>query len=256
MTKPRIHLSSFHRFSFRSALVLVAASSLLAACALQTAQPTPDLVAPGERAQRQQLEKEHQKLEVELARQRLILLEKEGQIKVLSQKLDAAIREVVRAMAKLQGLESKAEAASNLAEAEIALNLLERDGSGREKDSDFIQATQLLKASTQEFKKENYGGALYLASQAKSLIKGEQARSISGENMPKVEGEVPFSLPLSLRVLTKSNIREGPGPNFKIVFVVEEGARLTGQSHKGLWVRVKSEDGRWGWIFYKLLGPQ
>jgi len=182
--------------------------------------------------------------------------EKEGQIKVLSQKLDAAIREVVRAMAKLQGLESKAEAASNLAEAEIALNLLERDGSGREKDSDFIQATQLLKASTQEFKKENYGGALYLASQAKSLIKGEQARSIGGENMPKVEGEVPFSLPLSLRVLTKSNIREGPGPNFKIVFVVEEGARLTGQSHKGLWVRVKSEDGRWGWIFYKLLGPQ
>lgn len=256
MTKPRIHLSNFYRSGLCSVVVLVAAGSPLSGCALRTAQQTPDFVATGERAQRQQLEKEHQKLEEELARQRLIFLEKEAQIKVLGQKLDAAIREVVRAMAKLQGLESKAEAASNLAEAEIALNLLERDGSGREKDSDLIQANQLLKASAQEFKKENYGGALYLASQVKSLIKGEQARSTSGEKIPKVEGEVLFSLPLPLRVLTKSNIREGPGPNFKIVFVVEEGARLTGQSYKGLWVRAKSEDGRWGWIFYKLLGPQ
>lgn len=246
MTKPRIHLSNFYRSGLCSVVVLVAAGGPLSGCALQTAQQTADLVATGERAQRQQLEKEHQKLEEELARHRLILLEKEAQLKVLGQKLDAAIREVVRAMAKLQGLESKAEAASNLAEAEIALNLLEREGSAREKDSDLIQANQLLKASAQEFKKENYGGALYLASQAKSLIKGEQARSTSGEKMPKVEGEAPFSLPLPLRVLTKSNVREGPGPNFKIGFVVEEGARLTGRSYKGLWVRVKSEDGRWG----------
>lgn len=142
MTKPRIHPPNFYQFRFWSALVLVAAGSLLSDCALQSAQQTPDLVATDERAQ-------PQKLEEEPARLPLILLEKEAQIKVLSEKLHAAIREVVRAMAKLQGLESKAEAASNLAEAEIALNLLERDASGREKDSDLIQAKQLLKASAQ-----------------------------------------------------------------------------------------------------------
>lgn len=227
---------------FCSLFVLVVTGSLLSACATST----PETVA--ERTQRQK--------EEELARLRLRLLEKDAQIQGLTQKLDAAILEVVRSMAKLQGREGKAEAASSLAEAEIALKQLERDGVGREKDSNFSQAKQLLKTAAQEFQKDNYGGAIYLTSQAKSLVKGEEARRTSRENMPKIAGEVLFSLPLPLRVLSKGNIREGPGLNFKALFVVEEGAPLTGQSYKGLWVRVKSEDGRSGWIFYNLVGQR
>jgi len=240
-----IHLSKPYRSGFCSLFVLVVMGSLLFGCAA-TSTPPPETLA--ERTQRQK--------EEELARARLFLLEKEAKIEGLNQKLDAAILEVVRAMAKLQGREGKAEAASSLAEAEIALKLLERGAAGREKDSDFIQVKQLLKTAAQEFQKENYGGALYLTSQAKSLIKGEEARRMSRENMPKIEGEVLFSLPLPLRVLSKSNIREGPGPNFKVLFRVEEGTPLTGQSYKGLWVRVKSEDGRSGWIFYNLVSQR
>lgn len=228
---------------FCSLFALVVTGSLLSACATST---PPEPVA--ERTQRQK--------EEELAKLRLLLLEKDAKIQGLTQTLDAAILEVVRSMAKLQGREGKAEAASSLAEAEIALKLLERDGVGREKDSNFIQAKQLLKTAAQEFQKENYGGAIYLTSQAKSLVKGEEARRTSRENMPKIAGEVLFSLPLPLRVLSKGNIREGPGLNFKVLFVVEEGAPLTGQSYKGLWVRVKSEDGRSGWIFYNLVGQR
>lgn len=228
---------------FCSLFALVVTGSLLSACATST---PPEPVA--ERTQRQK--------EEELAKLRLLLLEKDAKIQGLTQTLDAAILEVVRSMAKLQGREGKAEAASSLAEAEIALKLLERDGVGREKDSNFIQAKQLLKTAAQEFQKDNYGGAIYLTSQAKSLVKGEEARRTSRENMPKIAGEVLFSLPLPLRVLSKGNIREGPGLNFKVLFVVEEGAPLTGQSYKGLWVRVKSEDGRSGWIFYNLVGQR
>lgn len=227
---------------FCSLFVLLVTGSLLSACATST----PETVA--ERTQRQK--------EEEIARLRLLLLEKDAKIHGLTQKLDAAILEVVRSMAKLQGREGKAEAASSLAEAEIALKLLERDGVAREKDSNFIQAKQLLKTAAQEFQKENYGGAIYLTSQAKSLVKGEEARRTSRENMPKIAGEILFSLPLPLRVLSKGNIREGPGLNSKLLFVVEEGAPLTGQSYKGLWVRVKSEDGRSGWIFYNLVGQR
>jgi hypothetical protein len=253
---------------FCSLFVLVVTGSLLSACATSTPPPRP-VAEPTQRQKEEELarlrlrllEKDAQiqgltqKKEEELAKLRLLLLEKDAQIQGLTQKLDAAILEVVRAMAKLQGREGKAEAASSLAEAEIALKLLEKDGVVREKDSNFIQAKQLLKTAAQEFQKENYGGAIYLTSQAKSLVKGEEARMTSREKMLKIQGEVLFSLPLP-RVLSKGNIREGPGLNFKVLFVVEEGAPLTGQSYKGLWVRVKSEDGRSGWIFYNLVSQR
>ncbi len=264
------------------ALTLIAAAMLLAACAgLRPGgrPPEPGTGAPTGRAaagsgdrerpgkEREQLERERQKLEEalrketaanrdledDLARLHLLLLERDAQIRVLNQKLDAAILEVVRALAKLRGLESRAEAASNLAEAEVALKLLQQDAASHERDTELRQAQQLLNMGADEFRKENYGGALYLATQAKDLIKRDRVRS---EQMARVDGEVPFALPLSLRALGKSNIREGPGPGYKVVFVVEEGTAITGHSYKGQWVRVRRDDGRSGWIFYNLVGQR
>lgn len=213
-------------------------------------------------SERQQLEESlkkqaalQQELDDKLARQRLALMERDAQIKALSQKLDATILEVVRAMAKLRSLESRAEAASTLAEAETAFKALGRDPA-RERDADLVQAEQLLKLGAQEFRKENYGGVLYLTSQAKNLIKGGQARTTGGQTRPRIEGEVPFSVPLPLRALGKGSVREGPGPNFKVAFVVENGTPLTGQSYKGAWVRVRGDDGRWGWISHTLVGER
>lgn len=281
MTMSGIQPSTPDRPGFGSVLALAVAAGILSGCAglLPSSQDAPAPSAQERQLvveERQKLARERQKLETDrqkleetqkklaatqhdleekLARQRLLLLERDAQIKALTQKLDAAILEVVRVMAKLRTLESKAEAASTLAEAEIAFKALGRDP-GREKDADLAQAEQLLKLGAQEFKKDNYGGVLYLTSQAKSLIKGGQARSTGAETLPPVDGEVPFSVPLPLRALNKSNVREGPGANFKVAFVVEEGAPLTGQSYKGIWVRVQSEDGRWGWISHNLVGER
>ncbi len=194
--------------------------------------------------------------EEELARLRLQLLERDAQIRALNQKLEAAILEVVRTLAKLRSLESKPEAASNLAEAEIAVKMLEGSGAGREKDPDLAQAENLLKLGAEEFRKDNFGGALYLSTQAKSLIKGGQARSLGNENMPKVDGEVAFALPLPLRMVARSQAREGPGPSFKVAFALADGAVVTGQAYKGLWVRIRGEDGRSGWVLYNLVGQR
>jgi len=184
------------------------------------------------------------------ARLQLRLLEKEAQQQELAAKLEEAIQEVVRTKAKLRSMESKAEAASHLAEAEIALKALKTKVAGREKDPGFVQAEQLMQMSAVELKKENYSGALYLAGQAKNLVKEGEERSLGLDKMPLVADEIPFALPLSLRVLSTSNIREGPGLEFKVLSVAETDAALTGYSYKGQWVRVKSEDGREGWIIY------
>src|SRR5437762_13510261 len=63
-------------------------------------------------------------LEQRAARLELKLLEQEAQVAELQNRLDDARREVVRAMAKLQSLATRAEAASGMAEAEIALQAL------------------------------------------------------------------------------------------------------------------------------------
>jgi uncharacterized coiled-coil protein SlyX len=274
---------------------LIVAAALLAACAgalprpkpgpaergrppdpsLATASPVtpPEPTVPAaalaaERAERQRLDMESQALRAEverqhamsrdleerLARLRIQLLERDARIETLSQQLDTAIREVVRAMAKLRSLESKAEAASSLAEAEVALKVVQREATGRD-SATVAQAERLLKLGAEEFKRENYGGALYLGTQAKGLLKVAPRESRVG-SVETSDGEVPFALPLRLRAASKANVRGGPGSHFNVVFVTPQGAPLTGQSYKGQWVRIRSQDGRSGWIHYSLVGER
>ena len=186
----------------------------------------------------------------------LLVLEKSAQLARLNEQLEEAIREVVRTKAKLRSLESKAEAASDLAEAEIAVEALKAEGESWESDPGVIKAEELTELSAREFEQENYGGALYLTGQAKNVIKSAQARSMDQEMRSMAEGEVAFVLPLSLRLLSESNIMGGAGSQSNVLFSLQKGASVIGYSYKGQWVRVKTEDGAGGWVFYKkLAGP-
>ena len=223
------------------------------------------------------LQKENKELKTALAKTRadrkelkdsvskmhMQMLEKDAQIKKHEERqktqqkvLDDAIQEVVRAKAKLASLESKAEAASNMAEAEIALRNLKVELGAGEKDPDVIKAKQLMQMSALEFKKENYGGALYLTSQAMSHIKAGQIRMGPHEKIPVIKGEILFAEPLSLRVLKTSNLREAPDLESKVLTTLGKGAPVVGYSYKGEWVRVHSEQGIHGWIFQTLVGAR
>ena len=192
-------------------------------------------------------------LDEKLARMHLQALEKDAEIRALNQKLEAAILEVVRAMAKLRGLSGRAEAASNLAETEIALKSLPAEPALRPKETDLIQAQQLLRMATEEFKKQNYDGTVYLTSQVKMLIKPRNDRLVRGAEVGRTDGEHTLSPMLALRASNTSNVREGPGPSFKVLFVVERGTPLSAVSYTGVWVRVKMDDGRAGWVHYSLI---
>ncbi len=189
------------------------------------------------------------------------LLEKEAQIKELEERLDSqqitlekAILEVVRGKAKLRSLESRAEAASNMAEAEIAVRVLKEQLGDGEQDPEVTKAEELLKMSALEFKKENYGGALYLTRQAKSHITAGKTKLGVREEKSAIQGEVVFEQPMPLQVLKKSNLREKPDIKSKILTTLKKGTPVVGYSYKGEWVRVKSEDGIGGWIFQNLVG--
>jgi hypothetical protein len=236
--------------------MLVAAGAVFGGCAMVTdsmaeRQAAADRSASEEGARKQAAASKE--LEEKLARMHLQALEKDAEIRALNQKLEAAILEVVRAMAKLRGLSGRAEAASNLAETEIALKSIPVELALRPRDSDLAQAQQLLRMATEEFKKQNYDGTVYLTTQVKMLIKPRNDRLVRGVELAKTDGEHPLSPMLALRASNRSNVREGPGPAFKVRFVVERGTPLNAVSYNGVWVRVKTDDGRGGWVHYSLI---
>jgi uncharacterized protein YraI len=177
----------------------------------------------------------------------MALLEKEGQIDDLESQLDDARGEVVRALARLQTVANRAEAASGIAEAEIALQSL-RSGAGSARPPEANQIASLVKRSSTEFDKQNYGGALYLAGQAKALVSLARARLAPSDRIVTRPGETLFVLSLRLKTTARGNIRSGPGTNFPVHFSVDAGTSLTGYSFVDDWIRVTDDAGRSGWV--------
>jgi hypothetical protein len=243
----------------RAAAVLVL---VLLAAGCSTNKPAhPDELTPA-RAGCEALASENQHLLEALAKVQMSLLGREAQLsqlresqESLQKKIDEAILEAVRGKAKLRSLESRAEAASTMAEAEIALKTIRSRTPERQKDPELLQVERFLDMSAKEFDKENYGGALYLASQAKSLLTVAQEPPVSGEQLDPAAEEILFAAPLPLQITKTSNIREGPGLDFRALTTLEKGTRVTGYAYKGQWVRVRS-DGLSGWIFFTLVSAQ
>ena len=187
-------------------------------------------------------------LERRVARLELQLIEKEAQVEELQRVLDDTRAEVVRTMARLQTAASRAEAASGMAEAEVAFQSL-RLSVGQPLPVTG-QVAKLIQQSTIEFNKENYGGALYLATQAKALA--TSYRPVGTQETLRA-GETPFALPLRLKISGRGNVREGPGTGYSVAYTVEPGATVTGYSYADDWIRITDESGRSGWIFQSLV---
>jgi len=223
--------------------------------------PEPQEPAPQHTdAEYEQLAVAYRQLEDRSVKTRLLLLEREMQIQDLNQRLQSqqrrieeTISEVVRAKAKLMSVESRAEAASQIAEAEIALEALSEVAAGAETAS-YKDAADMIAVAATEFENENYGGAMFLASQAKTVISLEQLRLQDRVEIETSVGERAFEAPLPLRVISNSNVRDGPGLNFNVVATIDKGTAVTGYSYKGKWVQVSLGDGTRGWVFQTLVG--
>ncbi len=224
-----------------------------------------------------ELQDQHRAVQKTLARQRLKLRAMEAefnrtQLKLLEESagkvalqkrlaaqdkmLDEAVQEVVRAKAKLRTIESRAEAASTMAEAEIALKATKEglaagsDGQGE----NLTRAEELLKMSTREFKNENYGGALYLAGQARGQINVVQLHRFQGEGGMSQPGETRFSQPLPLKTLKRCNFRQLPDLKGTVIEILDQGTLIVAFAHMDNWLRVHIEDGRAGWVHQSLAG--
>lgn len=233
-------------------LLVVAAIS---ACAGQKPVATPPAAAPApvrvERAAPETVTVTVRDADLDrrVARLELLTVERDAQIAELETRLDDARDEVVRTMARLQSLSSRAEAASGIAEAEVAIGTLK--GRLGAQHPDVIEASRLVQEGSAEFNKSNFGGAFYLASQAKARA-AARGKLGAATSAPR-PGEVTFAVPIRIKAVSRGNVREGPGTNTAIAFAVDNGAPLTAFSMTDDWVRVTDDGGKSGWIFRTLL---
>lgn len=239
----------------RSIIVFCAAAVGVAACA---GRPASEPAAPPSRnvpppaVRRETVTVRDPELERRLDRLELELLERDALIEQLNQRLTDTRDEVVRTMAKLQATASRAEAASVVAEADVALRAL-RSTPGASQLPELAQVTALARRSSQEFDRQNFGGAIYLATQVKAQANAARARLSSGQGDTR-PGEMHFAVPIELKVLSRGNVRDGPATTFDILFSVDAGTRLTGISRMDEWVRILDAGGRAGWIYRPLVG--
>lgn len=240
----------------RSALLFVAAVAIVAACSSAKPEPasspqTSPARPASRRIVRETVTVRDPELERRVGRLELRLMEKETHVEELQRRLEDARDEVVRTMARLETFASRAEAASGMAEADVALQAL-RSSAGSSQTPELGQAARLVQQSNTEFDKKNFGGALYLANQAKALAGAGRVRLGAGRTAMR-PGETPFAVPVRLKVASRGNVRDGPGTTFAVAFAVESGNTVTGFSYTDEWVRVTDDSGRSGWIFRSLI---
>jgi hypothetical protein len=191
-------------------------------------------------------------LQDRLARLQIQLFERDVQLRDLQDQLESTRLELVRNMARLQTQASRAEAASGMAEAEIATSTLRR-APGAAALPELARADELFRQSSAEFASGNYGGAVYLATQVRTLVRAGQARLRGRGQGELAAGETVFAVPVPLATTGRANVRAGPGTNFAVAFTLDPSTPVTGQTYASQWIRVVDQQSREGWIFNTLV---
>jgi hypothetical protein len=139
--------------------------------------------------------------------------------------LEVTEMELIRTKARLKGLETKAEASSAIAEANILLRRAENSSGAL-----VTLGQQSLAKAEQQLKEENYGAANFFALKAQDLA----TRAQDGP-----ESRRDATLPLSVRVrVGRANIREGPGLDQKVLTMLPRGTTLPVRRAQGDWFEI------------------
>jgi SH3 domain-containing protein len=183
----------------------------------------------------------------ELARAKVQLLERNARLADMDRRLAESTTEVVRAMARLRTLATRAEAASAIAEAEVTLQQL-RGRAGGQAPPEVAQSESALRSASAAFDDENFGGAVYLATQAKRAATAGRGRLAESGAIAARPTERPFALPVPLTTTSNANLRAAPSGGATVLSTVPPGTALTAYSYEQDWLKVTTADGVSAWV--------
>jgi hypothetical protein len=191
----------------------------------------------------------------EIARLRQDLANREGelrdqrsnqrdQVKVLQE----STREVTRAKVKLRRLATQADAASYIAEVEVAMESLRGSVGPTSTIPMIVLAQGILDSTASPFAQADYGVAMDRAAQAEQLITLVAHYQVRPGSRARVPGEVPLQIAIPLKVTADSHLRRQPVGKARVVALLKKDSPLVAHAYKGSWLQVETEDGRSGWV--------
>ena len=231
----------------RIVVLLLAASAIGCASKPQPQAQAPAPVPPPAVVETVTVTARDPEMERELGRTKVQLLERNARIADMERRLGESTTELVRAMARLRTLATRAEAASAIAEAEVTLQQL-RGRSGQQAPPEVAQAESALRQASTAFDAENFGGAVYLAAQAKRAATAGRGRLAETGGTAARPNERPFALPVPLTTTAAANLRESPNQAAAVVSRVTAGTALTAYSYEQEWLKVATAEGVSGWV--------
>ena len=174
------------------------------------------------------------------------------QVKVIQE----STRETTRAKVKLRRLATQAEAASYIAEVEVALESA-RAMRGAAATPPLIElAEAMIAATSAPFAQGDFGAAMDRAAQAEQLL--AVATDLQGRAKPRARasGEVLLQVPIPLRVTGETRLRRQPVRSAPVAAVLPKESPVVARAYQGSWLRVESDDGRSGWVEPSQLGAR
>jgi hypothetical protein len=170
--------------------------------------------------------------------------------------LQESTREVTRAKVKLRRLATQADAASYIAEVEVAMDSLRLSLGATSPVPLMVLAQGILESTGAPFAQGDYGVAMDRAAQAEQLITLVAQHQVRPGSRPRAPGEVPLQVAIPLKVTVDSNLRRQPLGNAAVVGVLKKDSPLVAYAYKGSWLQVETEDGRSGWVDQTRLGAR
>lgn len=193
------------------------------------------------------------RLRAELASREAELRDLKAQQRDQARALQETSKEVTRAKVKLRRLATQADAASYLAEVEVALETA-RLPPKADAAPLIALGRQVLSSAAAPFAQGDYGGAMDLAAQAEQLASAAGGdRTAAGAGAPP---EVPFDVAVRLRTRIECYLRRRPSGKAAAVGELPAGTLLVARAWRGGWLRVEAEDGRTGWIYQSLVAAR
>ena len=169
--------------------------------------------------------------------------------------LQESTREITRAKVKLRRLATQADAASYVAEVEVAMESLRSSRGARTSTVPLmVLAQDILESTAAPFAQGDYGAAMDRAAQAEQLIALVAHYQVRPGSRSRVPGEVPLQVAIPLKATVDSNLRRQPRGSARVVGVLKKDSPLVAHAYKGSWMQVETEDGRSGWVDQMRLG--
>lgn len=201
-------------------------------------------------------------LRAENARLRTTLGEQEAELRELRARQHAQVialeqqtRQAAQATTRLERLATRADAASSIAEVEVAIAGARSTAGLADDDARLAVAQGYLASSRRTFERGEYGAAIGLASRAAGLIAAASGTAMRPAASHRTSAIAAFHPPVPMRVTIDSHLRHGPSARATARGVLRAGSTLLAVGRSGRWLRVEVGDGRAGWVYEPLLEP-